>query len=236
MKKLNIALIGYQFMGRAHTNAWRQVPKFFDLPYEPVLKVICGRSDAGVAAAANKLGWQEHATAWRDVVARKDIDVVDICTPGDSHMPIALAAAEEKKVVFCEKPLANSLDEAETMLAAVERAGVLHMLCHNYRRVPAVALAKRIIEEGRIGTIRHYRGVYLQDWIVDPEFPRTWGLERAKAGSGSLGDIASHSLDLARYLVGEIAEVTGILKTFITERPLTGLKTRAAVVVYDAAL
>jgi len=236
VKKLNIALIGYQFMGRAHSNAWRQVPKFFDLPYEPVLKVICGRSDAGVAAAANKLGWQEHATAWRDVVARKDIDVVDICTPGDSHMPIALAAAEEKKVVFCEKPLANSLDEAETMLAAVERAGVLHMLCHNYRRVPAVALAKRIIEEGRIGTIRHYRGVYLQDWIVDPEFPRTWRLERAKAGSGSLGDIASHSLDLARYLVGEIAEVTGILKTFITERPLPGLKTRAAVDVDDAAL
>jgi predicted dehydrogenase len=139
-------------------------------------------------------------------------------------------------VVFCEKPLANSLREAEKMLDAVQRAGVLHMLCHNYRRVPAVALAKRIIDEGRIGAIRHFRGLYLQDWIVDPEFPRVWRLERAKAGSGSLGDIASHSLDLARYLVGEIAEVTGMLRTFITERPLPGSNTRAPVDVDDAAL
>src|SRR5258706_6282309 len=236
MKKLNVAMIGYQFMGRTHSNAWRQVGKFFDLPFEPVLKVVCGRNDAEVKKAAGKLGWEEHSTSWQDVVARKDIDVIDICTPGDSHMPVALAAAEAKKVVFCEKPLANTLPEAEKMFDAVKRAGVLHMLCHNYRKVPAVALAKQIIEEGRIGTIRHYRGVYLQDWIVDPEFPRVWRLEKAKAGSGSLGDIASHSLDLSRYLVGEIAEVTGMLKTFITERPLPGSKTRAPVDVDDTAL
>ena len=234
--KLNVALIGYQFMGRAHSNAWRQVGRFFNLPYEPVLKVVCGRSGAEVEKAAHTLGWQESSTSWQEVVARKDIDVVDICTPGDSHMAVAVAAAESKKVVFCEKPLANTLDEAGKMLDAVTRAGVLHMLCHNYRRVPAVALAKQLIDEGRIGTIRHYRGVYLQDWIVDPEFPRVWRLEKAKAGSGALGDIASHSLDLARHLVGEISEVTGMMKTFITERPVPGGKTRAPVDVDDAAL
>src|SRR5215470_1309998 len=232
-KKLNVAMIGYQFMGRAHSDAWRQVDNFFDTPLEPVMKVVCGRSEDAVKQAAAKLGWQEHATSWEQVVARKDIDVIDICTPGDSHMPIALAAAEAKKVVFCEKPLANTLAEAERMLDSVRRAGVLHMLCHNYRRVPAVALAKELISQGKIGTIRHYRGVYLQDWIVDPEFPRVWRLEKAKAGSGALGDIASHSLDLARYLVGEIAEVTGMMKTFIAERPLPGSKTRAP---DDAAL
>jgi predicted dehydrogenase len=236
MKKLNVAMIGYQFMGKAHSNAWRQVGRFFDLPFEPVLKVVCGRSAEKVKLAADTLGWQEHATHWEQVVARKDIDVIDICTPGDSHLPIAIAAAEAKKVVFCEKPLANTLPEAERMLDAVQRADVLHMLCHNYRRVPAVALARQIIDEGRIGKIRHYRGTYLQDWIVDPGFPRVWRLEKAKAGSGALGDIASHSLDLARYLVGEIASVSGLLTTFITERPLPGGGAKAPVDVDDAAV
>jgi predicted dehydrogenase len=238
-KKLNVAMIGYQFMGRAHSNAWRQVGRFFDLPYEPVLKVVCGRNAAEVEKAAGTLGWAEAATSWQDVVARKDVDVVDICTPGDAHAAVAVAAAEAKKVVFCEKPLANTLAEAERMLGAVTRAGVLHMLCHNYRRVPAVTLARQLIDEGRLGTIRHFRGVYLQDWIVDPEFPRVWRLEKAKAGSGALGDIASHALDLARYLVGEIAEVTGLMKTFVTERPLPGAKAgapAAPVDVDDAAL
>ncbi len=236
MKKLNVAMIGYQFMGRTHSNAWRQVGRFFDLPFEPVLKVVCGRNEAELGKAAATLGFQEHSTSWQEVVARKDIDIIDICTPGDSHLPVALAAAEAKKVVFCEKPLANTLPEAERMLDAVRRAGVLHMLCHNYRRVPAVTLAKQLIDEGRIGTIRHFRGVYLQDWIVDPEFPRVWRLDKSKAGSGALGDIASHTLDLARYLVGEIAEVTGTLKTFINERPLPDSKQRAKVDVDDAAL
>jgi predicted dehydrogenase len=236
MKKLNVAMVGYQFMGRTHSNAWRQVGKFFDVPFEPVLKVVCGRREDEVKKAAAKLGWEEHSTSWQEVVARKDIDIVDIVTPGDAHMPVALAAAEAKKVVFCEKPLANTLDEAQKMLDAVKRAGVLHMLCHNYRRVPAVTLAKQLIDDGRLGTIRHYRGVYLQDWIVDPEFPRVWRLEKAKAGSGALGDLASHSIDLARYLVGEIAEITGMTKTFVTERPLPGSKTKGPVDVDDASL
>jgi predicted dehydrogenase len=235
-KKLNVAMIGYKFMGRAHSNAWRQVGRFFDVPYEPVMKVVCGRHEEEVRRAADALGWAEHATSWEETVARKDIDIIDICTPGDSHMPIAVAAAEAKKVVFCEKPLANTLDEAEKMHDAVQRNGVIHMLCHNYRRVPAVALARQLIDEGTIGQIYHYRGTYLQDWIVDPEFPRVWRLEKKSAGSGALGDIASHSLDLARYLVGEITEVAGLLKTFITERPLPGTNTKAPVDVDDAAL
>jgi predicted dehydrogenase len=237
MKKLNVAMIGYQFMGKAHSNAWRQVGRFFDTPFEPVMKVICGRNEAGVERAARALGWEEHATSWEEVIARKDIDVIDICTPGDSHRPIAIAAADARKVVFCEKPLANTVAEAEEMLDAVRRNEVIHMICHNYRRAPAVTLAKQLIEEGRIGTIHHYRGTYLQDWIVDPNFPRVWRLEKAKAGSGALGDIGSHSIDLARYLVGEITEVAGLLKTFVTERPLPDdPTTKAPVDVDDAAL
>jgi len=236
MTKLNVAMIGYQFMGRAHSNAWRQVRAFFDTPIDPVMKVVCGRSPEGAAQAADRLGWEESSTSWHDVLARDDIDVIDICTPGDSHAEIAIAAAEAGKVVFCEKPLANTVPEAENMLAAVRRAGVIHMLCHNYRRAPAVSLAKRMIEAGEIGEIRHFRGVYLQDWIVDPESPRVWRLEKARAGSGALGDIASHSLDLARYLVGEISEVSGLLETFVKERPLEDGSGRGAVDVDDAAL
>jgi len=235
-KKLNVAMIGYRFMGKAHSNAWRQVGKFFDVPFEPVLKVICGRDEEEVQKAAGAFGWDEYSTSWEQVVERKDIDVIDICTPGDTHMPIAVAAAEAKKVVFCEKPLANTLAEAEQMLDAVRRNSVIHMICHNYRRAPAVALARRIIDEGRIGEIHHYRGTYLQDWIVDPEFPRVWRLEKSKAGSGALGDIVSHSVDLARYLVGEISEAAGLLKTFIAERPLPGTGAKAPVDVDDAAL
>lgn len=222
MKRINVALIGYKFMGRAHSNAWRQAASFFDVPAEPVMKVIVGRDEAGARDAAGRFGWQEHATSWEEVVRREDIDLVDICTPGDTHLPIALAAAEAGKVVFCEKPLANNVADAERMLAAVRAAGVPHMLCHNYRRAPAVTLAKRLIEEGRVGEVRHYRGTYLQDWLVDPEVPRVWRLEKSKAGSGALGDIASHSIDLARYLVGEITEVAGMLETFVKERPAPG--------------
>jgi predicted dehydrogenase len=237
MTQLNIAMIGYKFMGKAHSNAWRQVGHFFDVPFSPVMKVICGRNETEVKRAATVYGWQEHATNWEKVVARKDIDVIDICTPGDSHLPIALAAAAAGKVVFCEKPLANTVDQAEQMLHAVETYSVPHMICHNYRRAPAVALARQLIDEGRIGRIYHYRGTYLQDWIVNPEFPRVWRLEKAKAGSGALGDIASHSVDLARYLVGEITEVAGLLKTFISERPLEpGSAIMAPVDVDDAAL
>ena len=237
MKKLNVAMIGYKFMGKAHSNAWRQVSRFFAPALEPVMKVVCGRNEEEVKKAAETLGWQEYATSWEEVIARKDIDVIDICTPGDSHLAIAIAAAEARKVVFCEKPLANSVAEAERMLDAVERNGVIHMICHNYRRVPAVTLARQLIDDGSMGEIFHYRGTYLQDWIINPAFPRVWRLEKARAGSGALGDIASHSIDLSRYLVGEITEVAGLLKTFITERPLQlGSPTMAPVDVDDAAL
>jgi predicted dehydrogenase len=229
-------MIGYAFMGRAHSNAWRQVGRFFDLPADPQLQVVCGRDAEAVAQAAAKLGWREHATSWQEVVARPDVDIVDVCTPGDSHEEIAIAAARAGKAVLCEKPLANDLAGAERMLAAAEQAGVVHMVCHNYRRAPAVALARQWIDEGRIGEIRHWRGTYLQDWIVDPDFPRVWRLEKAKAGSGALGDIASHSIDLARYLVGEIREVSGLLETFVRERPLEDGSGRGPVDVDDAAL
>jgi predicted dehydrogenase len=219
MRKMNVAMIGYRFMGKAHSNAWRQVARFFEVPFEPAMKVICGRDEAEVKRAANQMGWAEHATRWEDVVRRRDIDIVDICTPGDLHKDIATAAAEAGKTILCEKPLANTLADAEQMLRAVERAGVIHMVCHNYRRAPAVALAKQAITEGQLGTIRHYWGSYLQDWLVDPKFPRLWRLQKARCGSGALGDIASHSVDLARHLVGEIKDVAALLKTFITERP-----------------
>ena len=235
-RKLNIAMIGHRFMGKAHSNAWRQAARFFDLPVDPIMKVICGRDDAAVKSAADKYGWQEHSTSWQQVVERSDIDVIDICTPGDLHMPIAVAAAEAKKVIFCEKPLANTLAEAESMLDAARSNGCIHMLCHNYRRAPAVVLAKQLIEEGRIGELYHYRGTYLQDWIVDPEFPRVWRLEKARSGSGALGDLVSHTADLSRFLVGEITEVAGFLKTFIKERPLPDSDKKAPVDVDDAAI
>ena len=216
---INVALIGYAFMGRAHSNAYRQVGPFFSPRRRPRMKVICGRNSSEVERARQSLGWEECATDWRDVVRRKDIDLVDVCTPGDSHADIAIAAARAGKHVFCEKPLANSLKDAKRMMAAVEKAGVAHMICHNYRRAPAVMLAKQLISAGKLGKIRHYRGTYLQDWMSDPAAPFNWRLDRTKAGSGALGDIASHSIDLARFLVGEITEVSADLKTFVKSRP-----------------
>ena len=237
MRDINVALIGYAFMGRAHSNAWRQVTSFFTPRLRPRLKVLCGRSEAGVEAAARRFGWDEAATDWRAVIERPDIDLVDICTPDESHAEIAIAAAGAGKTVLCEKPLATSARDAERMLAAVQRAGVLHMICHNYRRVPAVMLAKGLIRDGRIGRIRHFRGTYLQDWIVDPQFPRVWRLDRRRTGAGALGDIGSHVVDLARSLVGEIAEVAGATETFVKRRPLPeDPSRRAAVTVDDAAV
>jgi predicted dehydrogenase len=233
--EINVALIGYAFMGRAHSNAYRQVAPFLKPRLRPRMKVLCGRTRPNVEAAAKELGWEEVSTSWEEVIARKDIHLVDIATPGDSHAEIALAAAEAGKTVFCEKPLANSLADAERMLAAVEKAGVTHMICHNYRRAPAVMLARDLISRGELGDIRHYRGTYLQDWITDPKFPLVWRLDRTKAGSGALGDIAAHSIDLARFLVGEIAEVAGHLETFVKERPLPGHADRTGRVTVDDA-
>jgi predicted dehydrogenase len=232
---VNVALIGYAFMGRAHSNAYRQVTPFFRPRLSPHMKVLCGRSAKPLQAAASRLGWEETATDWREVVARPDIDLVDISTPGDSHAEIAIAAARAGKAVICEKPLANSLKEADRMLAAVRRAGVVHMVCHNYRRVPAVMLAERLIAAGELGEIRHFRGTYLQDWIADPAFPLVWRLDRSQAGSGALGDIGAHVIDLARFLVGEIREVTGDLRTFITTRPLPGRTRKTGTVTVDDA-
>jgi predicted dehydrogenase len=230
MTPINVAMIGYAFMGRAHSNAYRQVGPFFSPRRPPRMKVVCGRTASEVEKARAALGWDEGATDWREVIKRKDIDLVDVCTPGDSHAEIAIAAARAGKHVLCEKPLANTLKDAERMLAAVQKAGVAHMICHNYRRIPAVMLAKRLIAEGALGEIRHYRGTYLQNWMSDPAAPFNWRLDRTKAGSGALGDIASHSIDLARFLVGEITEVAADMKTFV--------KTRSSkrVTVDDAAL
>ena len=237
MPDINVALIGYAFMGKAHSNAWRQVSAFFSPRLIPKMKVLCGRTRTAVEAAAHRYGWEQAGTDWREVIARDDIDLVDVSTPGDSHAEIAIAAARAGKAVFCEKPLANSVREAERMLAAVERAGVTHMICHNYRRVPAVVLAKRLIDSGALGTIRHFRGTDLQDWIVDAAFPLVWRLDKSKAGSGALGDIGSHVIDLARMLVGEIAEVAAATETFVKERPLPGnVRKKGRVTVDDAAV
>ena len=230
-----VALIGYAFMGRAHSNAYRQVTPFFRPRLRPRMKVLCGRTRAKVEKAARELGWEEASTDWRSTIERPDIGIVDIATPGDSHAEIAIAAARAGKTVLCEKPLANSVREAERMLAAVERARVIHMICHNYRRAPAVMLARQIVEDGQLGEIRHYRGTYLQDWITDPRFPLVWRLDRKQAGSGALGDLAAHSIDLARFLVGEIVEVCGHLETFIRRRPLPGNPSRKGTVTVDDA-
>jgi predicted dehydrogenase len=236
MGEINVALIGYAFMGRAHSNAYRQVAPMFEPRLRPRMKVLCGRNPVAVREAAERLGWEESATDWREVIARKDIDLVDVSTPGDSHAEIAIAAAKAGKAIFCEKPLANTVKQAVAMLRAAEKAGVVHMLCHNYRRIPAVMLARQLILDGKLGQIFHYRGTYLQDWIVDPKFPLVWRLTRETAGSGALGDLASHSIDLARFLVGEITEVTGALETFIKTRPLPGKpRTKGRVTVDDAS-
>lgn len=209
-------------MGKAHSNAYRQVGHYFDLPVEVGMHTICGRHEAAARAAADKFGWANVETDWRKVVADPAIDIVDVATPGDTHCEIAIAAAEAGKIVFCEKPIGNTLDEAEQMLAAVQKAGVPHAVFHNYRKAPAVALAKKMIEEGRLGRIYHFRATYLQDWIADPNFPLVWRLQKEKAGSGAHGDINAHIIDLGRHLVGELAEVSGVLHTFIKQRPLAG--------------
>jgi predicted dehydrogenase len=235
-KEVNVALIGYAFMGRAHSNAYRQVGPFLSPRLTPRMKVLCGRNRKAVREAASRLGWEETATDWREVIARPDIDIVDVSTPGDSHAEIAIAAAQAGKAVLCEKPLANTVKDAKTMLAAVKKAGVANIVCHNYRRAPAVMLAKQLIQAGELGKIFHYRGTYLQDWIVDPGLPLLWRFQKEKAGSGALGDIASHSVDLARFLVGEIAEVSGALATYIKQRPLVDdPKKKGKVTVDDAA-
>jgi predicted dehydrogenase len=220
MGHVNVGLIGYKFMGKAHSNAYKSVGMFFPLQNRVVMKAICGRDEAAVRKAAETWGWESYETDWKKLVGRKDIDVVDVSTPGNLHAEMAIAAARAGKHVVCEKPLANSLAEARRMEKAAAKAGVKNMVFYNYRRVPAVAFARRMIREGKLGDIYHFRGAYLQDWITDPEFPLVWRLDKKVAGSGALGDIGAHIIDLALFLVGEIAEVVADMKTFIKKRPL----------------
>lgn len=221
MAEINIAIIGHKFMGKAHSNAWRQVGRFFPGNLEPRMRVLCGKAcTEELEATARLFGWEESDCDWQRVVERKDIDVVDIATPGYLHHDMAIAAAQAGKHVICEKPLANTLGDTKEMLRAVQKAGVKHMLMHNYRKIPAVALVRKLIDEGRLGDIYHYHGAYLQDWIIDPEFPLVWRLQKKYAGSGALGDIGAHAIDLARYLNAEFNNVVGQMTTFIKERPL----------------
>jgi len=218
-KKINVGMVGYKFMGKAHSHAYRDVAMFFETETVPVMKVICGRTETAVSEAARKFDWEAYETSWEKLVQRQDIGLVDINTPNSTHREIAVAAAKAGKHILCEKPLAVSLAEAEEMLKAAQEAGVKHMVCFNYRKVPAVGLAKKLIEEGSLGKIYHFRAQYLQDWVTDPEFPLIWRLKKEEAGTGAHGDINSHIIDLARYLVGDFAKVVGMQETFIKKRP-----------------
>ncbi len=222
MNEIGVGLVGYRFMGRAHSNAYRQVARFFDVDPAPRMVALCGRNEVAVREAAASLGWEGYETDYGRMLERDDIGLVDISSSGDTHHEFALAALEAGKHVFCEKPLANTLSEAREMMEAAQQAGTVNMVCHNYRRVPAVQLAKKFVDEGRIGEIRHWRAVYLQDWLLDPKSPLTWRLRKETGGAGPLADLGSHLVDLAHFLLGPITEVVGVAETFIKERPLDG--------------
>lgn len=234
-KELRVGLVGYKFMGKAHSHAYKDLTMFFDTPLTPVMQAICGRDEAGVKAAAAKYGWASTELDWRKLIARPDIDLVDIVTPNNSHAEIAIAAARAGKHILCEKPLAMTSAEAREMLAEVKRAGVTHMICHNYRFAPAVQLARKLIADGALGRLYHIRATYLQDWIMDPNFPLVWRMQKEVTGSGAHGDIAAHIIDLARFLVGEFTEVVGTLETFIKERPTGGAAPEMGQVTVDDA-
>jgi predicted dehydrogenase len=221
---LGVGMVGYAFMGAAHSQAWRTVGRVFDLPLDVRMAVLCGRNREAAAAAAAKLGWDSVETDWKAMLARDDVHLVDICTPGSSHADIATAALEAGKHVLCEKPLANTVAEARAMVDAARSAksrGVRSMVGFNYRRVPAVTLARQYVSDGRVGTVRHVRAQYLQDWIVEPEFPLVWRLRAEEAGSGALGDIGAHIVDLTQFVTGQrLTGVNATLETFVTQRPL----------------
>jgi predicted dehydrogenase len=228
MKKLNVGLIGYGFMGRAHSNAFRKVSNFFDLEYQPVLKAVCARDLAKVKAFAAKWGYESSETDWRKLINRDDIDLVDIACPNDMHKDIAIAAAKAGKMILCEKPLSMDGPEGLKMVQAVEKAGVPNMVWYNYRRVPAVTLAKQLIDEGRLGRIFHYRAKFLQDWTIAKDLPQggagLWRLDVKVAGSGVTGDLLAHCIDTAIWLNGSIDKVNAMTETFVKERKhnLTG--------------
>jgi predicted dehydrogenase len=237
---LGVGMIGYAFMGRAHSQAWHTVSRAFDVPLRPRLAAICGRDKAAAQTAAGRLGWAAVETDWRALIARDDVQLIDISAPGDTHAPIAIAALAAGKHVLCEKPLANTLAEAEAMKAAADAAypsGARAMVGFNYRRVPALALARRLVEQGRIGTLRHFRAVYLQDWLADPDAPMSWRMQAERAGSGALGDLGAHIVDLARYLTGdEITGVSALSATFTERRPFADGSGAGQVTVDDAVV
>ena len=235
MKTINVGMIGYGFMGRTHSNAYRQVGNFFDLNCRPVLKLVCGRKEDDVKAFAEQWGYESHVTDWHDVVTRDDIDLVDICVPNNLHAEIALAATEAGKMILCEKPLAMNVAQGQKMVDAVEAAGVANTVSYNYRRVPAVALAKALIDEGKLGRIFHYRANFLQDWTISPDVPQggkaTWRLDVDAAGSGVTGDLLAHCIDTAMWHNGPISGVNAMTETFIKEREHaeTGEKQRVGI-------
>jgi predicted dehydrogenase len=237
---VGVGMIGYAFMGRAHSLAWHTAGRVFDLPLRPRLAAICGRDKAATQATADRLGWAAVETDWRALVARDDVQLIDISAPGDLHAPIAIAALAAGKHVLCEKPLANTLAEAQAMKAAADAAypgGARAMVGFNYRRVPALALARRLVEQGRLGTLRHFRAVYLQDWLADPNAPMTWRMQAERAGSGALGDLGAHIVDLARYLTGdEVTGVSALSATFTPERPYADGSGTGTVTVDDAVV
>ena len=239
-KTVGVGMVGYAFMGRAHSLAWHAVTRAFDVPARPRLAAICGRDKAATERAAGQLGWASAETDWRALIERDDVDLVDIAAPGDLHAPIAIAALRAGKHVLCEKPLANTLAEAQAMKEAADAAypgGARAMVGFNYRRVPALALARKVVEQGRIGTLRHVRAVYLQDWLADPKAPMTWRMQAERAGSGALGDLGAHLVDLVRYLTGdEITGVSALASTFVGERPYADGSGTGTVTVDDAVV
>jgi myo-inositol 2-dehydrogenase/D-chiro-inositol 1-dehydrogenase len=240
MKKLNIGMVGYGFMGRTHSNAFLKAGLFFDLPFRPVLKTLCARNAERAQAFAANWGYEKVETDWRRLVESPEIDLVDIASPNDTHLEIAVAAAKAGKIVMCEKPLGRNAKESEKMVAAVEAAGVANMVWYNYRRVPAVMLAKQLIDEGRLGRIFHYRAKFLQDWTISTELPQggegLWRLDRSVAGSGVTGDLLAHTIDTAMWLNGGIDEVSAMTETFIKSRKHNLTGETAPVTIDDASL
>ena len=247
MKELRVGTVGYKFMGKAHSHAYRDLPMFFPHTIKPIMQAICGRDEAAVREAADLFGWQSWETDWRKLVKRDDIDLIDINAPSNVHKEIAIEAAANGKHLLCEKPLALTLSDSREMLQAAEKAGVKHMISFNYRFVPAVQLAKKLLDEGRLGRIYHFRAWFLQDWLTDPDYPLVWRLQKEIAGSGAHGDLGAHIIDLAHYLLGDMTEVIGMNETFVKERPIpsamTGLSAsktengaKGSVTVDDACL
>ena len=237
MKKIiNVGIVGTRFMAKAHSNAYLQVSRFFNLPVTPVLHTACGRNPEHLKGLVDQFGWKKGVYSFQELIEDDEIDLIDICTPNDLHMSIAVGAARAGKHILCEKPMARHLKEAEAMYLAVNETGVINMIVSNYRFIPAIVLAKKMIDEGKIGTIRHFNAVYFQDWLVDPDFPFVWRNDAVISGSGAHGDMNAHTVDLARYLVGEFESVNGFQETFIKNRSLPNGQGVAAVSADDATL